>query len=704
MKKAFIFIGVIIILTSCSIIRFGRQTEPPKLKKEISYIVNHGDTLFDEYAWVKDKLRQNSVVKKHLQQENSYTEYMLKDTEKLQKTLFKEYLSRIPKNDTSLPTLVDSFFYYWKIDKKSQYDTYYRRLNRNGAEEELILDENKLAKGSEFFTLGFLSKSPDHNLLAMGIDRYGYERYQLYIKDLSKDEFLDIGEIYADDVSWFTDNKTFYYTLVDSTGRTFRTFRHTLGQELKEDQVVFEENDKAFYVWTHRSSDDKYMLISSGSKTTTETWYLPADKPFSEPKLLQSRIQDMEYYVDHRNGKFIITTNADGAFDYKIVTVDVDNPKKENWKDLIPHRPGIVTGCDVFRDNLIVTETEDGLTKLRIIKWEDMSEYYVEVSQDVYNLSYGGSANYVTDSIRYGYSSYNILPKTYSLNLKTGEKTLLKERKLNVPYNGDDYATKKVLVTADDGEKVPMFMVYRRDKIDFKSPVPVYLDVYGAYGDNNTPYFSSALISLLDRGVLFATASIRGGGDKGKQWHIDGRMLKKKNTFTDFINCAEYLIEEGYTTKDMLVATGGSAGGLTVGAALNMKSDIFGAVILDVPFVDLMNTMFDPELSATVSEYEEWGNPNIDEYYQYMKSYCPYTNIKKKIYPDMLVLCGYHDTRVNYWEPMKYVARLRDNKIDNNVILLHTDFTSGHSGASGKYDYLKRIALVHAYVLTKTLN
>ena len=691
--RIFISLFLISVLFSCE-----NTPRPPKAMKIPYKTVLHGKILTDDYHWLKDKTRKNPKVIEYIRAENEYTEKMMKHTRRLQKKIYREIVDRIEENDESVPVKIGDYYYYYRKEKGKQYTIYCRKRGSPEAPEEIYLDVNELAKNHKFFSIYEMEISPNQNLLAYSADTTGAEFYTLYIKDLKTgknlpEEFAEVG-----DAVWANDNKTIFYTTEDESGRDYRVYRHTLGNDITKDELIYQENNGAFYVWLSKTRSKKYIILGSESKTTSEIYFLNSDEPFGKFRLIHKREPGLIYYVQDRENKFFVRTNADGAKNFKIMTTPIAHPEKKYWKTYLPYRDSVYTSFSVFKDYLVIYERVHGIDKLRIQGFLNGDDYYVDFPEPIYSYYTSGNPNYDTTVLRFSYESFVTPLSVYDFDMKSRTK-ILRKRKTVKNYNPDEYKSERIFATAEDGTKIPISLVYKKSTFKKDGSNPLFLTAYGAYGDANDPYFSIARLSLLNRGFVYAVAHVRGGGELGKEWYEQGKMLHKKNTFTDFISCAEFLISEKYTDKEHLIIEGGSAGGLLIGAVLNMRPDLFKAAVADVPFVDIINTELDSTLSATVSEYEEWGNPYDKKYFDYMLSYSPYDNVKKQNYPAMLVLAGFHDKRVNYWEPAKWVAKLRDMKTDDNILLLKTDMSSGHSGASGRFDFYKDIAFEYAFIL-----
>ncbi|KPK75082.1 MAG: protease 2, partial [candidate division Zixibacteria bacterium SM23_73] len=656
----------------------------------------HGDVRIDDYFWLREK--SNPEVIKYLEAENEYTEAVMKQTEEFQKLLYEELVGRIKETDLSVPEKIDDYYYYSRTEEGEQYPIYCRKKESLNAEEEILLDQNALAEGYDYFDIGAFQISRDHQLLAYSVDTTGSETFTLYVKDLNAGGLLkdEIKNIYYY-VEWGNDNKTIFYTTLDEAKRPYKLYRHILGTAQEEDEMVYQESDEAFYLSISKTRDKEYLIITLGSMTTTEVRYLKADLPKDNFQVIHPRQHEMEYYVAHHSDKFYIMTN-DEAKNFKLMEVSVTDPSKKNWKEVIPHSDSVkIDGMDVFRNHLVVYEREKGLKKIRITNLMDSQVHYVDFPEPVYTYWRSRNPDFNTNMLRFNYTSLVTPRSVFDYNMDTKTRELKKQYEVLGGYDPSLYQSERIFAKASDGTMVPLSLVYRKGMVKDGNN-PLLLHGYGSYGISQEPTFSSNRLSLLDRGFVYAMAHVRGGGEMGRYWYEDGKLLKKKNTFTDFIACAEHLIAEKYTSSNKLVIYGGSAGGLLMGAVTNMRPDLFKAVIADVPFVDALNTMLDPSIPLTVIEYEEWGNPNEEEYYDYMKSYSPYDNVEAKDYPNMLITAGLNDPRVQYWEPAKWTAKLRALKTDKNILLLKTKMGEGHMGASGRYDYLKDIAFEYAFI------
>ena len=672
---------------------------PPVAKKVPRTSEVHGIKLSDDYFWMRDK--KNPEVIAYLEAENAYTDAMMKGTAELQERLYKEMLTRIKETDTNVPWPLGGYLYYTRTEQGKQYAVYARRKGSMTAPEQVLLDLNEMAKGHTFMSVGDFDVTADTNLLAYSTDETGYREYTLYVKDLRTGEATKVAERVSS-AAWAADDKTLFYVVDHPTTKNpYRLYKHTSGQP-GADELVYEEKDEMFGIGVERSRSRGYLFLTSASHTTSEVRYLPADKPGEAWHLILPREAGHEYYADHHGDKFYIRTNEKGARNFKLVSAPAADPRHENWKEVIPHRPGVMmSGVEFFRDFYVVSERGNATPTLRVFDLKTNKPTDIAVPEPVYNISFSTNREYDTQKVRYSYQSFITPSSTYDYDVKTGKSELLKQQPVLGGYDPTLYKSERIYATAADGTRVPISLVYKKDlKLDGKRPL--LLQAYGSYGIPSNVTFSSNRLSLLDRGVVIATAHIRGGGDLGKEWHDQGKMMSKKNTFTDFIAAAEHLSQAGYTSKDRLVITGGSAGGLLMGAVLNMRPDLFKAVVAYVPFVDVINTELDETLPLTAGEWEEWGNPvKSKENFQYMLSYSPYDNVAAKDYPAMLVKTSLNDSQVLFHEPTKWVAKLRTMKTDKNPLLLKVNMGAGHGGASGRYDALHETAFDYAFMLTQ---
>ena len=674
---------------------------PPPAAKAI-HTENHvnGGKLVDDYHWLRDK--SNPEVAQYLEGENAYADAVMKPTVALQQKLYDEMVSHIKETDVNVPYKDGGYFYYSRWEKGQQYPIFARKKSTLEAAEEITVDVNELAKGQPFMSLGAYEMSDDGNLLAYSTDNTGFRQYKLRVRDLRTGKDSEVIADKVGSVAWANDNKTLFYTVEeDQTKRQYRLYRHTLGSDPVKDQLAYEEKDERFNVGVGKSRSDKYIFLQIGSHTTSEARFLDASDPAGEWKLLAPRQQDVEYYPDHHGDQFLIRTNDKGRT-FRLVSAPVSAPGKENWKEVVPVRPDVMLNdIDVFEDFYVLAEREHGLPELTVVKFAGGEKERITYPEPVYTSSVQVNREYKTNKLRYAYQSLVTPASVFDYDVDKHTSTLLKQTEVPGGFDAAKYKSERVWATADDGVKVPVSIVYRKDMKKADGSNPLYVYAYGSYGAILPVTFGSSRLSLLDRGVVMAYAHIRGGGDLGKPWHDAGRMMNKMNTFTDFITATEYLVNNKYGARDKIAIEGGSAGGLLMGAVTNLRPDLFKVVVSHVPFVDVMNTMLDASLPLTVPEYEEWGNPNEKAAYDYMLKYSPYDNLKKGPYPALLVKTSFNDSQVMYWEPAKYVAKLRTLKTDKNVLLLKTNMAAGHGGASGRYEHLKEIAFDYAFMLTQ---
>ena len=653
------------------------------------------DTRTDSYAWLRDRADPDTL--KYLEAENAYTKAMMKSTEELQATLYTEMLGRIKQTDLSVPIKRDEYFYYTRTLEGKQYAIYCRKKGSVEAPEEILLDGNVLGEGRPYFRVGNFAVSPNHRLLAYSVDFAGDETYTIRVKD------LETGALLSDEIlntyyslEWANDNRTFFYTTLDDAKRPHQVYRHTLGE--KENPLIYHEEDQRYTLEVEKTSSRAYILINIGSSLTSEVRYVSADNPYEQLQIVLPRVQEVEYGLTHHGDSFYIRTN-DSAKTFRVVRAPVADSSRPYWEDFLPKREKVtVENVHAFRDYLVVEERDRGLSQLRIHHFPTGDVHYVEFPEPVYSAGLGSNAEFDTDVLRFTYTSLVTPACVFDYDMRTRQRELKKQQEVLGGYDPAQYQSERVYTKAADGTEVPISIVYKKT-FQRDGLAPMLLYGYGSYGISIDPTFSSDRLSLLDRGMVYAIAHIRGGGDLGKPWHEDGRMLVKKNTFTDFIAAAEYLITEKYTSPDRFAIMGGSAGGLLMGAVTNMRPDLFALVVANVPFVDALNTELDATLPLTVGEWEEWGNPAEKQYYDYIKSYSPYENVEAKAYPKILVTAGLNDPRVSYWEPAKWVAKLRALKKDPRVLLLKTQMGSGHFGASGRYERWKETAFNYAFIL-----
>jgi oligopeptidase B len=675
--------------------------QPPMTEKKTKTTKIHDDTMVDDYFWLREK--SNPEVIAHLEAENAYADALMKPTNALQAELYKEMVGHIKETDVSVPYRWGDYYYYTRTEQGKQYAVNCRKKGSLDAKEEVVLDQNEMAKGLKFFSVAAFVPSDDGNLLAYSTDVTGYRQYTLHVKDLRTGQLLPETFERVGSVAWATDNKTLFFTTEDAvTKRSDKFFRHMLGSDKTD--LVFEEKDELFDIGAFRTRDKAVILLGSESKTSTEWRYLPANNTTAELKIISSREPDHEYNVDHRGNLFYIRSNK-GAKNFRVLTAPDSDPGQANWKEVVAHRPEVkIEDLDLFSGNLVLSEWEKGLQQIEIYDVDSRGAVdskghrRIQFPEPVYAASLSSNREYDTSVIRYSYQSLVTPSSVFDYDMKSRKSTLLKETEVPGGFDRKNYTSERLFAVANDGTKIPLSVVYRKGtKLDGSAPLLLY--GYGSYGVSISPTFSSNRLTLLDRGVIFVIAHIRGGGELGEEWREAGRMMKKMNTFTDFINSAEYLVKNKYTSSDRLVIQGGSAGGLLMGAVTNMRPDLFKAVVAQVPFVDVLNTMLDASLPLTTSEYIEWGNPNEKPAYDYMKQYSPYDNVGRKNYPSMLVKVSLNDSQVPYWEGAKLVARLRALKTDNNPLLLKVNMGAGHGGSSGRYDYLHEVAFDYSYML-----
>lgn len=673
---------------------------PPVAKERDTALTIHNDIRIDPYFWMNNP--EDLEVIAYLNAENEYYHQMTAHTKKLQEDLFEEMKSRIKEDDSSVPYLYNGYYYITRFEVGKEYPIYSRKKGSLDAPEEIMFDCNEMAKGHSYFKLTGLSVSPDNQWATFAIDTKGRRIYTLQVKNLKTGEILgDTIELTTGNVTWANDNKTLFYTRQDAqTLRSDKVYRHVIGTNPADDPLMYHEQDDTFSVMVMKSKSKKYIMIGINSTLTSEYRYIDANLPADDFKIFQSRVRGLEYSVSHFGGHFYIVTNKDKATNFKVMKTPESKTGQQNWVDVIPHREDtLVEGIEIFKNYLVVEERNDGLNKLKIMPWSGAEAYYLPFELETYSAFVGTNVDFDTDILRFGYQSLATPFSVIDFNMTNRTKQIMKEQEvLGGKFDKQNYEEKRVWATATDGTKVPISMVWRKGmKQDGKNPLLQY--GYGSYGISMDPGFDSSLLSLLDRGFIYAIAHIRGGEDLGRPWYEDGKLLRKKNTFTDFIDCSKFLIAEKYTSPEHLFAAGGSAGGLLMGAVINMAPELYKGVIASVPFVDVVTTMLDDSIPLTTGEYDEWGNPNEKVYYDYMKSYSPYDNVEAKAYPNLLVLTGFHDSQVQYWEPAKWVAKLRKLKTESNLLLFHTNMDAGHSGASGRFESLRETAMEYAFLL-----
>lgn len=672
----------------------------PQAKKIEKILEIHGDRRIDNYFWLNE--RENPEVIQYLEEENAYEEFMMKDTEAFQEELFEEMKARYKKDDESLPYFFNGYWYIVRYEEGKEYPIFCRKHKSLDNEEEIIVDVNILAEGETYFEVGSVAVSPNNELVSFSSDNVSRRIYTINFKNLVT------GEIFADQILnttgkavWANDNEHVFYIRKDESLRAFQVYRHKLGTDASEDVLIFHEEDDTFDVNVFKTKSMQYIFIASSSTISDEHRFIPSDDVFAEWKIIQPRIDDLEYSVEHFEDEFYIITNADDAINFKIVKTKIDNCGMENWVDVIPHRPEVLLeGFEIFRDYLVLEEREEGLLQIKIIDEKKQESYYLPFSDPTYTTYIGINMEFDTEVLRYGYTSLTQPSSTYEYNMKEKTTQLLKQQEvLGGRFAPENYISERIWAESRDGEtRIPMSLVYHKDT-QKSADTPLLLYGYGSYGHTVDASFSNVRLSILDRGFIYAIAHIRGGEYLGREWYEDGKMLFKKNTFFDFIDAGKHLIKENYTSSNHMYAMGGSAGGLLVGAVVNYEPKLFNGIVAQVPFVDVVTTMLDETIPLTTGEYDEWGNPNDKEYYQYMKEYSPYDNVEAKDYPHMLITTGLHDSQVQYWEPAKWTAKLRELKTDDHLLLFKTDMSSGHGGASGRFESLKEDALEYAFLL-----
>jgi oligopeptidase B len=657
----------------------------------------HDNERSDPYYWMRD--RQDPEVLAYLEAENAYTEAMTANQADLRSALYDEMLSRIQETDLSVPYRKGDYYYYSRTEAGKAYAIHCRKLGSLDAPEEILLDENQLAEGQDYFSLGAFAISPDHQLLAYSVDTTGAELFTLYFMDLRSRTLSpeSIPDTYYS-LTWANDCQTVFYTKVDEANRPFKLFRHRLGTDAAADVLIYHELDEAYFLSIGKTRSEAYLLMNLSSQITSEVRFLDANTPDGEFQIFCPRVTGIEYDIEHHTDSFYIQTN-ESAINFKLLKTPVVAIAPENWSTVIPHREEVMLeGVSAFADYLVIYERVTGLPQVRIRQLADGAEHYISFPEPTYEVGEGANPDFRTNTLRFTYTSLITPPSVFDYNFATKERTLLKETPVLGGYDRTDYVTERLHATAADGTQIPLSIVYKKG-ITANGQNPLLMVGYGSYGYSYPDSFSTNRLALLDRGVVMAIAHIRGGSELGRKWYEDGKFLRKKNTFTDFIACAEYLIQQHWTSPNQLAISGGSAGGLLMGAVLNLRSDLFKVAIAQVPFVDVVTTILDPSLPLTVIEWEEWGNPNDPAFYDYMKSYSPYDNVTAQNYPALLITAGLNDPRVSYWEPAKWTARLRTVKTDDNVLLLKTNMEAGHAGASGRYERLKEIAFEYAFLL-----
>lgn len=686
-----------LILISCDMNNILREPKAEKINKVLTI---HGDERVDEYYWMNQ--RDDEKVIKYLNDENSYRDEYMKDYKGLEEELFTEIKSRIKEDDSSVPYLDKGYYYYTRYEKDKQYPIYCRKKDNLSAKEEILIDANEMSKEYEYFRVGDIEISPDNKIMAYSIDTLSRRLYSIYFMDLESRKIIDKKIINTSgSITWANDNETIFYDLKDTqTLRTEKVMRHNLNSNSPDDEIFFEE-DETFSVFSFKTKTDKFLVIGSSATLSQEYRYLDANNPNGEFQLFQERVKGLEYSIDHFEGKWYIRTNKDNSTNFKLMVTSELETNSSSWKDFIPHRENtLLEDIEVFTDHLVVTEREDGLRRILIRSWDNSKRHYIEFEDEAYSLYPSTNVEINTDLLRYSYSSMTTPNSVVEYDMNTKQKTVLKETEvLGGNFNKNNYESKRVWAPARDGKKVPISLVYRKDM--FKNGQnPLLLYGYGSYGITNNASFSSVRLSLLDRGFVYAIAHIRGSQYLGRGWYDDGKMFKKKNTFYDFIDSGEFLINEGFANKEKLFAMGGSAGGLLMGAVANMAPNLFRGIVAGVPFVDVVTTMLDEDIPLTTFEFDEWGNPENKDSYDYMLSYSPYDQVERKDYPAIFITTGYHDSQVQYFEPAKWIARLRDRRTNKEPLLMYCNMDAGHGGASGRFEAYKETAMEYAFFLS----
>lgn len=701
LKRSSVLFIILIMAVSCRNQNQHMEViNAPAAKRIPVKLEKHGDTRVDEYYWLNQ--RENKEVIAYLEEENNYYDSLTSHTKSFQKELYEEMKGRIKEDDSSLPYKLNGYWYITRYEIGKEYPIYSRKKGSLESEEEIIFNCNELAEGHEYYDLRGVTVSPDNKLAAFGTDTISRRQYHIQIKN------LETGEIYPDKMDnttgssvWANDNKTLFYTKKDPvTLRSDKIYKHILGNPSEEDELIFHEQDDTFNTFAYKSKSKKYIIIGSYSTLTSEFQILNADNPNDDFKLFSKRERGLEYSIYHFDNNFYILTNKDKATNFKLMKVKEENTSSENWEEFIAHRPDILLeDIEIFKDYYVLTERDNGLNKLKVTKWDGSESYYIPFDNETYVAYPYVNPDFDTEIFRYVYNSMTSPYAIIDFDMRTKVKEIKKEQEvLGGKFNKENYRSERLWATARDGQKIPISLIYHKDtELGSNSPLLQY--GYGSYGSTSDPYFSTVRLSLLDRGFIYAIAHVRGGEYLGRTWYEGGKLLTKKNTFTDFIDCSKFLIENKYTSKKHLYAYGGSAGGLLMGAIVNMAPDLYNGVIAAVPFVDVITTMLDDSIPLTTGEYDEWGDPNNEELYHYMKSYSPYDNVVAQDYPNMLVTTGLYDSQVQYWEPAKWVAKLRAYKTDTNKLFLYTNMDAGHSGASGRFEALKETAKEYSFLL-----
>ena len=675
------------------------MTEPtPSAPKRPQEITTHGDTRIDPWFWLRDV--EDPATLEYLRAENAHTEAVMAPEEELQERLFLEMRARIKEDDSTVPEKEGEYYYYTRFEEGKQYPIHCRKRGSPDGPEEILINVNELAEGKDYTRVGSWENSPDHKWLAYSVDSDGSEQYTIVIKNLETGELLDeaIPNSYYS-LEWANDNRTIFYDVLDENHRPVKIFRHHLGEDPSKDELVYEEKDERFFVGVAKSSSQRFIFVASSGNNMSEWYFMDGNDPSSELTLVEPRRPDFEYDIDHHGERFLIRNNGDGARDFKVSETPVSAPGFANWRDFVPHvlgRP--IGGFGLSQDYFVLYYRTNGLPQVQMRNLASGETHELTLDEEDYAVRLQGNREWESSNLRFSYASLTTPATVYDYDMDTREREFRKQTEVLGDFSSDKYQSRRVFATAEDGTQIPISLLYAKDT-PLDGSAPLYLYGYGSYGIIIDSDFSSVRLSLVDRGYIFAITHVRGGMDLGWDWYEGGKLLNKKNTFTDFIACAEHLIQEGYTTKGNIVSSGGSAGGMLMGAIVNLRPDLFKAVIADVPFVDVLNTMLDDTLPLTTMEYNEWGNPNDPQYYNYIKSYSPYDNVKSQDYPHMLITGGLSDPRVTYWEPTKWAAQLRELKTNDNLLLLKIHMDSGHAGASGRFDRLREVALEYAFIL-----
>ena len=701
MKASIISLGFLslIFAISCTTEKSDKlKINPPQVKKIDTILTKHGDERVDAYYWLNQ--RENPEVIAYLNAENEYYEKMTAHTKDFQQDLFEEMKARIKEDDSSVPYFLNGYWYQVSYEKGKDYPIYSRRKDKIDAPEEIIVDANVMAEGKSYFNLNGLSISPDNRYASFGVDTVGRRKYEIQFKDLKTGKILEQKiPLTTGGSTWANDSKTLFYTKKNETTlRSNQIYKHKLGNSAEIDQLIFEEEDETFSCYVYKSKSRKFIFIGSSATLADEYRFIDANQPDSDFQLVTQRERGVEYSLSHFGDYFYITTNKDDATNFKLMRSPINNPS--NWEEVIPHQEDVLLeGIDIFQEYLVLSERYNGLTRIKVQPWKNKEDaYYLPFSSETYTAYTTTNLEFETTKLRYAYNSLTTPASVYEFDMATKEEKLLKQQKVPDPnFDKNQYISERIWATANDGTKIPISLVYKKGiQRNGKNPVLQY--AYGSYGATIDPYFSTSRISLLDRGFIFALAHVRGGQYLGRDWYEHGKLFQKKNTFTDFINVSEYLIEQKYTSPEHLYAMGGSAGGLLMGVVANMAPQYYNGIVAQVPFVDVVTTMLDDSIPLTTGEYDEWGNPNEEKYYEYMLSYSPYDNVAAQDYPNMLVTTGLHDSQVQYWEPAKWVAKLRELKTDRNLLFLDTNMEAGHGGASGRFESLKELAKEYTFI------